>query len=57
MKRKLTLTRHTLTELTTDDLAEIAGAAQITHNCQSLDFCETIPVRACLQGHTLNWCD
>jgi hypothetical protein len=46
--RTLRLTRDSLTELTDGDLAAVAGAAPITQNCQSLDFCFTIPVRDCL---------
>ncbi len=52
MKRTLSLTRETLAELTAAELDAVVGG-QITHNCQSLDFCETIPLRQCLEGYTI----
>jgi hypothetical protein len=52
MKRTLTLHRDVLTELTAGELAYVVGG-QITQNCQSLDFCETVPLRQCLEKHTV----
>ena len=51
MERTLRLRRDKLTELATADLAAVAGALMITHNCNTLDFCHvpTLPVRVCLQ--------
>ena len=52
MTRRLTLVRERLTELTTDDLAAVAGAGPIptVDKCDDLltGMYPTLPVRGCL---------
>lgn len=47
MHRTLRLNRETLTELSTDDLALVAGARPTTW---SVDQCFTLPLRPCFAG-------
>jgi hypothetical protein len=50
MKRTLSLTRETFTELNDGELAGIAGG--ITQNCNTLQFCAipTLPLLVCLKN-------
>lgn len=49
MKRTLSLTRETLTELTADEMSVVVGG--ITQNCNTLQFCDTLEcptIKGCL---------
>ena len=54
MKRTLRLRAEVLTELTTDELRDVAGAAETTYacsryECPTLDHCiPTLPLNVCL---------
>ena len=50
MKRTLRLSRETLTELSTTELANVAGGDAITQNCNTLHFCviPTLPLFVCI---------
>lgn len=50
MDRTLRLRRDTLTELATNDLANVVGAQLITQWCNTIHFCDfpTLPARDCL---------
>ena len=55
MRRKLTLNKETLTELTTTDLRGVVGASAAVHtaclecvNDISFEVCPTLPVEKCV---------
>lgn len=58
MRRKLTLDKETLTELTTSDLSGVVGAASGHTLCLecindiSFEVCPTIPAETCLPPTT-----
>lgn len=51
MDRTLTLRRNHLTELATDELAEVGGGDAITQHCNTIHFCAipTLPLAVCLE--------